>query len=326
MKKIVRYGYPRIHFSLIDMSAVSARMYGGCGISIKAPGVVAVASPSKQFNLVTSGQISSRKKQLILSAVERARCLGYCINCQIQVNSDIQPHVGLGSSSQVIISVLDAISAINGWSAMPEDIIRISGRGRTSLIGASTHYYGGFCIDAGQQYRTDALFLPSNTPEDRPPSLYVGRWNFPKEWVVVLLGTSSGLVISAEDERDFMANNTPLDREEGFQAIAALYHGILPAVISSDYDAFAQGLRQINLIGWKKLQRKLQPQNSIDALSKLWDMHFAAGISSFGPTIAVISRPNRVEEIRIIANQFGLSFEGPYEVINRPISTEEEYL
>ena len=41
MKKVIAYGYPRLHWSLVDMAAASKRMFGGFGVAINAHPTVA---------------------------------------------------------------------------------------------------------------------------------------------------------------------------------------------------------------------------------------------------------------------------------------------
>lgn len=44
MEKIIAKGYPRLHWSLVDMSASTHRMYGGFGVAIDASPVIATAT------------------------------------------------------------------------------------------------------------------------------------------------------------------------------------------------------------------------------------------------------------------------------------------
>lgn len=141
-------GYPRLHFSLIDMAGSSERMYGGCGVSIKAFPVLVQVSPYKELLIETRGFVSERTKENLKAALKRAFEKNLPINCRLRINSSVKQHIGLGSSTQVILTALDAVSKHHCWNFSPEAIVDISGRGRTSLIGFATHYYGGFCIDA----------------------------------------------------------------------------------------------------------------------------------------------------------------------------------
>lgn len=315
MNVVEKQGFSRLHLSLIDMSAASGRMYGGFGMAVDAYRVLATAAPSNKLHVNTSGCFSSRKRENLLLAIQRAEKRGLPTNCDLTVHSDIPQHIGMGSSTQAILTALDAISELNHWNVAPNEIAEMSGRGRTSYIGIATHYCGGLCIDAGQKYSDGLKFLPSNVPGERKPSLFIGSWEFPNDWIISLIGTDCNPVLSTKDEKEFMSSHTPLERSEGLETISILYHGILPSVISADYSTFALSLREINLVGWNKVERMLQPQNNLDALTELWKMGFAAGLSSFGPTIAVISFADQLNAIQRIADHYSLSYQGPYKVI-----------
>ncbi len=315
MKKIIVKGYPRIHFSLIDMSAASNRMYGGCGIAIKAFPVTVEILPSEKIEIETSGHISERTVRNLKRALKNANDVNLPTNCKVRVHSAARQHIGLGSSTQIILTALDAISSFHNWGISPEMIIDISGRGRTSMIGFGTHYYGGFCIDAGQKHNANMPFLPSHSPEDRKPSLYIGNWNFPNSWLISLIGVKSPIAMPTDEESDFMRNNTPMHRMSGLETIATLYHGILPAIITEDYSAFMNALKRISLVGWTSIELRLQSKNTLNMIEELWSNGIAACLSSFGPIIAVIHTNDKITQVKSLAAKNNLSYSGPYQAI-----------
>lgn len=310
-------GYPRIHFGLADMGAASRRMYGGSGISINAFYVRAEAKESDSFDLCTSGYISSRTRENIVKAVENAKSRGLATTCKLSVHSDIPQHVGLGSSTQVILTVLESLSGLFHWALSAYEMIELSGRGRTSLVGAATHFFGGLCVDAGQSYHEGVTYEPSHNPGHRRPALYVGCWDFPANWKVSLFGIELSPSLDTNIEQSFMAQNAPTSKTVGLKTISALYHGILPALIETDYSAFFESLKILNTIGFEKKVLEIQPKVIARILKELWENNVAAGVSSFGPTIFVIHTDDMMNQISSLSRKYKLPVSGPFQVIQK---------
>lgn len=308
-------GYPRIHFGLADMGGASKRMYGGCGISIYAYSVCVDTSKSDSFELQSSGFISNRTRQNLLDSIQKANLRGLNTNCKMIIHSNIPQHIGLGSSTQIILTALDALANLYNWEINASEIADISGRGRTSLIGISTHYYGGFCVDAGQPYEPGFEYEPSHHPGSRHPSLFIGNWEFPENWEVSLFEATLLPSLDTSIESAFMLQNAPTEREAGLETIAAIYHGILPSIINSDYDGFAEALKTLNCVGFENMVQQLQPKVIVDILNELWSAKIASGVSSFGPIVFVIHTHNMIQKIRSIGEKFNIQVSGPFQVI-----------
>lgn len=321
MEKVEVYGYPRLHWSLVDMASVSRRMFGGFGIAINAYPVIAIAEYDEKLCINTTGFIEERTKQNLICALKTAQSHGLNINCKLHLQSDVRQHTGFGSSTQIILTAMDAVNSLNNWRATPEQIIDMSGRGRASLISWATHYYGGFCIDGGQPYNSKSQYLPSHTPGERKPSVFIGSWVFPEEWKISLLGENSSVTIESNDEDSFMQKNAPMDKQCGIKSIIELYHGLLPSIIEKDYIVFASCFNNIQHIGWNSIAMSLQSNATIMALKAFWARNFAAAISSLGPLLSVIHFDNQTPIVMELAKKYGLSYSGPYDTIQKHNTT-----
>lgn len=310
-------GYPRLNWSLVDMAGVSKRMYGSFGVAIKANPIVVEARNNKVFILETKGYIEERTKSNILLAINRAKDLGLNTDCHLIVTSNVRQHTGLGSSSQIILTILDAINALNNWGLSAQQIIGISGRGRTTLIGCATHYYGGFCIDGGQAYMPDSEYLSSHTPRKRQPALYIGSWQFPKEWKISFVGEASPVAIDPMIEDQWIQDNVPNNKEAAISTIIELYHGVLPAVIEVNYNEFALSLNSIQIKGWNTNVIKAQTEQTKQMLNTLWGKGVAAAISSLGPLITVVHTIDKANDVYNTSKEYGLSYSGPYDVLQK---------
>lgn len=114
-----------------------------------------------------------------------------------------------------------------------------------------------------------------------------------------------------------MNTSAPIDKQCGVDSIIELYHGVLPSIIEKDYTTFAASLNHIQRSGWNSIEIPLQQEKTLSALQMLWMRNFAVAISSFGPVLSVIHTENDTPVIAQIAKECGLSYSGPYNVIQQ---------
>ena len=141
--------------------------------------------------------------------------------------------------------------------------------------------------DGGRKRSETTTLHPSGAskPSSIPPMML--RVPFPDSWKVVLI-PPKGPSVSGHDEINFFDQNTPVDRREALEAIACMYHGLLPSFVEVDYASLAESFKQLHRWAFKKAEMALQPAGSQAALRKLHELGYAAGISSMGPLIYVI--------------------------------------
>jgi beta-ribofuranosylaminobenzene 5'-phosphate synthase len=119
----------------------------------------------------------------------------------------------------------------------------------------------------------------------------------PPSWQILLLRPQVGVVREAGAEASFFQENTPVPPGEVLEAIAAVYHGLLPAVLSDDLEAFGHWLRQLQDVGFKRRELLGQPTEVRDMLKVVQEMFPAAGMSSMGPLLFAIDTVDRKAEV-----------------------------
>ena len=70
--------------------------------------------------------------------------------------------------------------------------------------------------------------------------------------------------------------------------MAALYHGVLPAMLLADYSALVSALATVHRTGFKARELDRCSPQLQRTLGALFDRGFAAGLSSVGPLIYAI--------------------------------------
>ena len=279
--------YPRLHFGLIDLSGSTPRAYGGAGASLLGMPIEIECQRRKSATLALDhGPLAGDTVMTVNRAVEISHQQGLSISGDIRLISAPSAHVGLGSTTLTVLGILQSLAIINQWTITTEDLIRISTRGRTSGIGIGTFFTGKLIVDAGQAgHPIGHDYLPSLAPRERRPSLTIGSWPMPEEWNISLFFAQDPPSVNPADEVDFFRRATPLSSSDVGLQLTHLYHGIIPAVLEGDLPAFAQSLQVFQKLGFKAAEISVQRTPARDLLNTLWEQGFAAGLSSFGPTI-----------------------------------------
>jgi beta-ribofuranosylaminobenzene 5'-phosphate synthase len=281
--------YPRLHFGLIDLSGYTPRAYGGAGASLCGMPIEIECRPTKSMGLTLDfGSLSEDARITVNRAIKSANEHGLNTNGDIHVRCVPPPHVGLGSTTLTVLAILQSLAVINQWAVTPEDLIRISRRGRTSGIGIGTFFTGKLVVDVGQAgHPTGNKYLPSLAPGQRPPSLAIGAWPIPERWNISLFFTQDSPSVDPTVEEKFFREATPIAPSDVALQLAHLYHGIIPAVIENDLPAFGQSIQAFQRAGFKAAEIAAQKSAVRELIDTLWEQEFAAGLSSFGPIVFV---------------------------------------
>jgi beta-ribofuranosylaminobenzene 5'-phosphate synthase len=199
-------------------------------------------------------------------------------------------HSGLGSKTALLLAVVTGLHLINSRDTKREDLQRISGRGGTSGIGINTFFDGGFLADGGHANVNVAHeFLPSSASDGHVPPPVIARHPIPAEWQFTLL-IPPGRYYAGSEEIQFFELNAPIAREDAFATIALLYHGVAAAVVTRDLSLLARSLADLHNVGFKRKEVEGQPSVVRNLLQALHAHSLAAGMSSMGPLVYVVTR------------------------------------
>jgi beta-ribofuranosylaminobenzene 5'-phosphate synthase len=308
------YAYPRIHFGLVDLGRVTPRSYGGAGAAVCAHAVTTTVSLADEFELRFDAVKEVR--QQILSAVKSAGIEGLDTRAIVTIENPLPAHVGFGSGTIAVLSTLAAVSKVREWPVLESDLVRLSGRGRTSGVGCRTFFHGGFAVDVGQrEHPPDGKYRPSHDQYGRPPSTSLGSWAVPDSWRVSFVYPSLVPTIKQSIESSFFRENTPVSANDVRHQIVNLYHGLLPALIEGDLAAFGASLRGYQCRGFKQAEIRVQPPAVRRVVASAWDRGLAAGLSSFGPIVFIIhSAETHIGQLGI--DLTGFSIDGPFKFQN----------
>ena len=150
--------------------------------------------------------------------------------CHVTLRESLPRHVGLGSGTQLISSLMAGLNAFEQHPPFsPLELARVTGRGKRSAVGTYGFLYGGLIVESGK------------LPHEQLAPLEQ-RLDFPSPWrfVLVQVGCREGLFGHAE-RRAFerLPPVSPLVRENLIQEV---WETMIPALQAHDCQAVGESL------------------------------------------------------------------------------------
>ncbi len=285
----------RLHFGLLNPSGKTEpiRRFGGVGLMIERPSwrVRVAASPSWSA-------VGTQAERALRFAERFARATGEeerdieLSPRRIVVEQAAPEHAGLGSGTQLALSVARALAASWGLECDLPTLARRAGRGLRSALGVHGFEQGGLLVESGK-----------NSAECLAP--LVARLPFPEAWrlVVALPATSEGAAgLHGRDEVEAFARLIAAPgRTETLCRLVLL--GLLPALVERDVEAFGEALYEFNV----RVGEAFAPvQGGVYASPRVAELVAFArgqgvrgvGQSSWGPAVfAVVADAERGEHL-----------------------------
>lgn len=280
---------PRLHFGLLDLSGDMGRVDGGVGMALQEPSLVIQGRRSSS----TKSNKFSKLVEYAVDALNKHYDENYSLD--IKVEQSYPQHVGLGSTTQILLSVSYIYNLIFGATHNSREMANLLGRGGTSGIGVASFRSGGFILDGGHTFGHNGekdTFLPSRV-SNCPPAPVLFRHRIPCDWVIDLLIPLDSPGLSGRPEAEFFQKKCPIPPPETDRISRIVLSIILPSVISSDIKRFSKGINLLTTLGFKYLEIQNQSEyvrNLISDIKLVTKNQAAVGLSSFGPTVFVISQ------------------------------------
>ncbi len=314
--------YPRLHVTLLDLSDATFRKYGGAGFTLSGPftEVTATASPDAETTILGLDQFDYQGQKDILDAVERLKQFTSVRSSYIVIGKLPPQHIGLGSKTSIILSILKAIQIHGGLDIDQETLQTLSCRGGTSGVGINTFFTGGFVVDSGHDPSISRSFTPSSFKKAAITPPLLCRLPIPSSWSFYLL-LPPGKKYYGGEEVEFFRANTPIPKLESLEALALVYHGVASAVATCDLSLLKKSLTELRSVGFKSRECQGQPaivRNVMEAIDMLPSC--AVGMSSMGPLAYVVAERDNTSAAAIqeVAAHYGTELLGVFTGHNGP--------
>lgn len=283
MTRILVLSPARLHFGIINPFNRKFKMYGCVGLAIDRPRtIVEVEEHSEDV-------IESDRYLEVKYCLERLREHFNIPKVRIRTIQSIPKHVGLGSTTQLMLSIAKGLLTLFDIEVSIMEVAKILGRGKVSGIGTYIFQYGGLIIDSGK----DKI--------EEFPKLHA-RIEFPENWYFIITLPSEGRGLSEEEEEKIFSQNINIPEELVFKAQEILYRQFVPAIIDKDIEKFGKALTELQIIVGKmfiNVQKDIYNPSCIKVINILKKLDvLGIGQSSWGPTIyALIDSLRRGIEI-----------------------------
>jgi beta-ribofuranosylaminobenzene 5'-phosphate synthase len=220
----------RLHFGMLSFGRSGVRQFGGVGAMIAAPRLEISFSPSDR--LEAAGPLSERVLEYARRA-SSAWVLSGSLGCRIEVLRAPPQHVGLGSGTQLGMSVAAGLNAFLGRPPLePVDLAKAVQRGMRSAIGVYGFAHGGLLVEAGKL-----------SGEEISP--LVARIPLPPEWRFLLALPAEGAGLSGEEERRAFERLPPVPEESTAGLCEEVLLRLLPSAAEKRFGEFAASLSRL---------------------------------------------------------------------------------
>ncbi|MHC1584792.1 MAG: beta-ribofuranosylaminobenzene 5'-phosphate synthase [Candidatus Syntropharchaeia archaeon] len=287
MKAIIK-SPSRLHFTLIDLNGELGRIDGGIGVALKNPHL------EVEVSIAEEDKIPERA----MSVVERMReKLTLKNRYRIEIVNPLPSHVGLGSQTQLSLSIAKGIALLEKKNFSVLELARIVRRGGTSGIGIAAFEKGGFILDGGHSSSVKDSFLPSAVSHAPPPPI-IFQHPLPEDWYFVIAIPDVKRGAHGKEEIDIFQRYCPIQREEIEKLTRIILMKTLPSIVEEDITTFGESLTMIQGIGFKRIECELQDEIVRDLFDYFRDNSEGYGMSSFGPTVyAIVEGKKKAEKL-----------------------------
>jgi beta-ribofuranosylaminobenzene 5'-phosphate synthase len=190
------------------------------------PGLRISIAPATEFS--ATGPLSSRANAFARRWAEFHR--QPLPACAFSIESAPPEHAGLGTGTQLGLSVAAGLSAWCGLpNQTPRELALSVGRGQRSAVGTYGFVLGGLIVEQGK--------LPTE-----PISLLDCRVDLPADWRFVLVRQAGLAGLAGESENDAIAALPAIPAATTDALIAEVRERLVPAAATGDFAAFAASL------------------------------------------------------------------------------------
>lgn len=270
-KKVSVIAPARLHMGFIDLSGSLGRNFGSIGVALKE--IATRFSMRYSTHLQVNGLSSKRAKEC---TQQLCKILKVPLQLQIDIETAIPEHVGLGSGTQMALAIGAALDTFYNLGLSIREIAALTDRGMRSGIGIGVFEQGGLVVDGGRGILTKT-----------PP--VISRLDFPEDWRFILVFDETDQGLHGVQEINAFKKLPAFPSE---QAAKLCYHLLmqgLPAVAERNIRLFGDTITTIqSSVG----EHFASVQGGVFASRKVAEvMHWlerrggvAIGQTSWGPT------------------------------------------
>ena len=275
----------RLHMGFIDLSGSLGRHFGSIGVALNEISTRLTMRAANKLNV--TGPIAERAVKCT-----RGLCKSLNVSEQLEINieSAIPEHIGLGSGTQMSLAIGSALNAFYGLGLSVRDIAQLTDRGARSGIGIGVFEQGGLVVDGGRGEKTKT-----------PPMIV--HMDIPERWRFILVFDERGQGLHGKQEVSAFKELPPFSHQEAARLCYLLLMQGLPAVAEQEIAKFGDVITQLQRsVGehFASVQGGVFTSSEVaEAMNWLEQQGAVAiGQTSWGPTgFCAIEGADRAEEL-----------------------------
>ncbi len=283
----------RLHFGFSNLSLAHERLYGASGVALR--------HPRLELTIRSAGTIESdhdRARRFAHRACELLDVAG----AEVTVERMLPEHMGLGSGTQLALSVLAGVASAHGEEPRVRDRAPALGRGGRSGIGVAAFDRGGFMLDAGHPTELFTSEPPPSGGWDVPS--VVARHPVPDDWrfLLVIPDTEPGRS-GADEEAAVRTVVEEADPSVADRIAGTLVRRMLPAVAAGDRNRFGSAVQEVGRLNgtwFADTQGGVYRPPVGELVASLDEAAPVSGVgqSSWGPTVFAVTGADHADAAR----------------------------
>jgi beta-RFAP synthase len=284
----------RLHLGFFDLNGELGRKFGSLGIALAQP--VTQLAMTKNDQLKVDGLECKRVEYIVKKLTEVVGCSPKN-NVHVRMQQVIPAHAGLGSGTQLALTVGMAYSQLYSLDLTPSQIAQYTARGARSGIGIGTYLHGGVVIDGGRGLDTVV-----------PPM--IARADFPEEWRIILILEDCHQGVHGEEEVAAFKNLAPVPAQVSEKICRHVLMQALPALAEHNIVDFGRAVAELqhatgDYFAPAQGGGRYASKNVTQVLTWLENQGvYCLGQSSWGPTgFAIVENETLANELLLRLNQ-----------------------
>jgi beta-ribofuranosylaminobenzene 5'-phosphate synthase len=306
--------FPRAHLTLIGFNKNGYRKYGGAGFCFTNPCFEFKAAESKDFKIEYkySNRVTTNFERIsiLLNQISKQKIAHKKLHFKFE--GSYPQNSGFGTGTNLTLACIETLLQFNQIPYTKEELISLSGRGKTSGVGIQTYFHGSYIMDIGVK-NNDNIFLPSNNNYNKETSRAFLKAEMP-DWPFIVCIPKKLSPLSITQEREFFQTKTPFKEDEVSKILYEVVFGLSASILDRDFESFCKALNTIQKTKWKNLERG-NYFGEIEKIEKDIMLYGAKAIamSSLGPSLIIFSDDVKSLYLRLSQdNRFILHKATPY--------------
>jgi beta-RFAP synthase len=217
----------RLHMGFIDLSGSLGRHFGSIGVALNEHATRLSVTHAEQR--VINGPSEQRADQCLTML---CKALNVSDKVNIQIETAIPEHIGLGSGTQMSLAIGTALNELYHLKLSVREIASLMDRGLRSGIGIGIFEQGGLVVDGGRGENTII-----------PP--VIAHFDIPSEWRFILVFDERGQGLHGQQEIQAFKKLPPFPQHEASRLCYLLLMQGLPALAENDIVGFGEVISEL---------------------------------------------------------------------------------